>query len=214
MTRYPLDNWKAHRRGYTFWQPTSYSPHHLGLDISCEEGSSLYAPDSGIITNVTTGPQGGRTIWLRTHKNIVMRFLHLSEFLVSNGDTVDGGQLIGRTGNTGLSTGPHLHCDLWLGKIDLSLPPDEQKKLLLDPEIYFDQLVQQNMDLTQYENQFIRKGSAVEYGFVVRGKKYVWPNDEKIEALILALEKQKKIDIKKIDPVVWNQIPNSTGLQF
>jgi murein DD-endopeptidase MepM/ murein hydrolase activator NlpD len=44
-------------------------------------------------------------------------YLHQSEVYVSEGEMVEPGQLIGQVGNTGRSTGPHLHWEIWVGEI-------------------------------------------------------------------------------------------------
>jgi len=96
-----------------------YSPYglvgHHGQDYPSPVGQPIYAPESGTIlqsANGVTDPKSGR---FAAGETIVMSgkyehwLMHLSKREVKAGDTVKEGQLIGYSGNTGLSTGPHLH---------------------------------------------------------------------------------------------------------
>ena len=84
---------------------------HLGTDWLLPTGGTLYAPEDGVISRLYTG-QGGNTIVLEGRRYI-HRFMHLSEYRVEVNQKVKKGQVIGITGNTGLSTAPHLHWDVW-----------------------------------------------------------------------------------------------------
>ena len=85
---------------------------HEGLDLSYPAGTPVYAPYDGVIAYSDTDPLYGE--YVRTyHKdlNVCFFFAHLSERLVKNGQMVKAGEMIGRSGNTGNSTGPHLHFE-------------------------------------------------------------------------------------------------------
>lgn len=98
---------------------------HAGLDLQAAEGTPLHAPLDGIITRLDyagTREDGspkpnGNAIFLQAgdHRWV---FLHLSRFNVTVGDVVYQGDVIGWTGNTGRTTGPHLHMQVYdvLGK--------------------------------------------------------------------------------------------------
>ena len=107
--------------GYTFGQRTWYTSHHLGVDYKAKSGTSLLAPFDGVITEVLTGFQGGKTIWFKPDNlNYVIRFMHLSEWKVTKGQRVTEGQEIAKTGNTGwITRGAHLHLDISVDKVDL-----------------------------------------------------------------------------------------------
>lgn len=96
-----------------------YSPYglkgHHGVDYVAGVGTPIYAPENGTIlqsANGVTDPKSGR---FAAGETIIMSgsyehwLMHLSRRLVSAGQSVTEGQLIGYTGNTGVSTGPHLH---------------------------------------------------------------------------------------------------------
>lgn len=91
---------------------------HNGIDFAVPTGTPLYAPADGAVSIAS---------WLRGFGNVIMIshyidgqhyttvMAHLSRIDVSPGDVVTQGQVIGATGNTGDSTGPHLHFEVRLG---------------------------------------------------------------------------------------------------
>ena len=90
---------------------------HFGIDISVPIGTSVKAPASGIVTLTEDLYYSGYTIILNHGLNINSTFLHLSEINVNVGDRIGRGDLIGHSGDTGRSTGPHLDWRIdWNGK--------------------------------------------------------------------------------------------------
>lgn len=81
---------------------------HSGVDIAAPVGTPVYSPVAGTAALVAEGPVGGKQIVVRDN-SFEFHFLHLSEQIVRQGAPVVKGMLIGRVGNTGRSTGPHLH---------------------------------------------------------------------------------------------------------
>lgn len=91
------------------WDP----PTHYGIDFSCSEGTPVYAPCDGICYLRDQGERKGFGRYIRLHTPTHHLYMaHLSQYLVSDEQSVQGGQLIGRSGNTGNSTGPHLHFEV------------------------------------------------------------------------------------------------------
>ena len=91
---------------------------HEGIDISAPMGTPVVAPAAGRI--VRTGNQSGYGLILEIdHGNgIVTKFAHLSRVAVKQGARVTRGQLVAAVGNSGLSTGPHLHYEIHVhGKV-------------------------------------------------------------------------------------------------
>lgn len=82
---------------------------HEGVDMACPAGTPVRAMAAGVVwrAGVTTGAYGTRVI-LR-HRWGYSLYAHLSEVGVAVGTTVSAGTVIGRSGNTGRSTGAHLH---------------------------------------------------------------------------------------------------------
>lgn len=82
--------------------------YHNGVDIATPTGTEVLAPADGQITDLYENALGGKTLIMHSGK---YRFgmCHLSCFGVQVGQEVTRGQLIARTGNTGRTTGAHLH---------------------------------------------------------------------------------------------------------
>ncbi|MHC5862553.1 tape measure protein [Nostoc sp.] len=84
------------------------STFHQGIDIGIPIGTPVKAPTAGVVTGAS-----GNTLTLESidaqGDKIVQKFLHLSSFLKKVGDVVSQGDVIAKSGNEGISTGPHLH---------------------------------------------------------------------------------------------------------
>lgn len=87
---------------------------HTGLDISNRVGTPISAPARGAVTFSGTDGAYGICVVINHANGIVTRYAHLSKALVSVGDYVQRGDVIGALGNTGRSTGPHLHYEVFL----------------------------------------------------------------------------------------------------
>lgn len=85
---------------------------HSGLDFELPVGSPLLAAGAGVVTEAGWDPQYGYTVVLQHQAGHASRYAHASALLVAKGDRVGRGQLIARSGNTGRSTGPHLHFEI------------------------------------------------------------------------------------------------------
>ncbi|MGQ7247893.1 peptidoglycan DD-metalloendopeptidase family protein [Halomonas sp. V046] len=85
---------------------------HKGTDFAMPIGTEVDAPANGRVEKVGNHPLAGRYIVIRHDNGYKTRYLHLSKPLVSTGDRVTMGQQIARSGNTGRSTGPHLHYEV------------------------------------------------------------------------------------------------------
>lgn len=84
---------------------------HKGTDFAVPTGTPVVAPGDGVVVKAVYHRLAGNYIVIRHGRQYTTRFLHLSKFLVKQGDTVRRGQRIGLSGNTGRSTGPHLHYE-------------------------------------------------------------------------------------------------------
>ncbi len=88
--------------------------HHDGVDIACRSGSEVRAVLPGKIIRAGRAGGYGNLIGIaHTGDFSESRYGHLSTVLVKSGQVVRAGDLIGYSGNTGLSTGPHLHFELF-----------------------------------------------------------------------------------------------------
>ena len=103
---------------------------HFGIDISVPSGTRVKAPASGTITLTENLYYSGYTVILNHGLNLNSTFLHLSEINVKVGDRINRGNVIGLSGNTGRSTGPHLDWRIdWNGKrLDAEMLAGPMKK--------------------------------------------------------------------------------------
>lgn len=86
---------------------------HAGLDFAVNIGTPIYAPADGVVSTVRPGNKGsGNFIRLQHSFGFTSSYSHLKKFAVRAGDFVDKGDLIGYSGNSGLSSGPHLHYEI------------------------------------------------------------------------------------------------------
>ncbi|MGY0218862.1 peptidoglycan DD-metalloendopeptidase family protein [Endozoicomonadaceae bacterium StTr2] len=111
---------------------------HKGTDWAVPVGTPVKATAAGVVVRaVKNHPQAGNYIEIKTAGRYVTRFLHLDSLNVKSGDRVKKGQIIGRSGNSGLSTGPHLHYEMYIDGLAVDvmkvrLPGDS---LLSDTEL-------------------------------------------------------------------------------
>lgn len=84
---------------------------HTGLDFKGEIGRPVYAPAPGKVVRAGWMGGYGRTIEILHDNGISTRYAHLSRIEITVGDRIRRGKLIGRVGNTGRSTGAHLHYE-------------------------------------------------------------------------------------------------------
>jgi murein DD-endopeptidase MepM/ murein hydrolase activator NlpD len=93
---------------------TGQQDFHPGLDISAPIGTKVMAPADGVV--ISTGDKGGygNAIVIDHQYGVVTRYGHLSGFNVRAGQRVRRGDVIGYVGDTGRSTAPHLHYEVWV----------------------------------------------------------------------------------------------------
>ncbi|GED21570.1 peptidoglycan DD-metalloendopeptidase family protein [Halomonas halmophila] len=85
---------------------------HKGTDFAVPTGTEVEAPAAGRVELVGNHPAAGRYIVIRHDNGYKTRYLHLSKPVVSRGERVEMGERIALSGNTGRSTGPHLHYEV------------------------------------------------------------------------------------------------------
>jgi murein DD-endopeptidase MepM/ murein hydrolase activator NlpD len=90
---------------------------HMGTDFAGAVGAPVRAAARGRVALVDRFYLGGNVIYIDHGAGLVTAYLHLSEQLVVEGDTVEAGQVIGRVGATGRVTGPHLHWIVRYGTV-------------------------------------------------------------------------------------------------
>jgi len=101
--------------------------YHRGLDYAAGTGSPVVAPAAGRIALVGTEAEGfrvhGNTVGIDHGQGVLSIMLHLNSIAVREGDMVQAGQTIGTVGNTGASTGPHLHWGLYVNGVAVDPVP-------------------------------------------------------------------------------------------
>jgi murein DD-endopeptidase MepM/ murein hydrolase activator NlpD len=112
-----MENWKAFiTSGYGYRDdPVTGEKRavHAGLDIGVPENTDIYAAKAGIVLFARTGSDGyGNYIAVNHGGGVVTLYAHCSELLASAGDPVTAETVIARSGNSGKSTGPHLHFEV------------------------------------------------------------------------------------------------------
>ncbi len=85
---------------------------HTGIDISAKKGTPVYATADGVVSRQTPGGGYGNVIVINHGYSYQTLYAHLSKKAVKPGERVTRGQVIGYVGNTGLSTGSHLHYEV------------------------------------------------------------------------------------------------------
>jgi len=98
--------------GYRLDPITGHSEFHTGVDIVAGIGTKVVAAAGGVVSYSGTMPEYGNVVDVDHDNGLTSRYAHLSKRLVKAGDVVMQGQLIALVGNTGRTTGPHLHFEV------------------------------------------------------------------------------------------------------
>jgi murein DD-endopeptidase MepM/ murein hydrolase activator NlpD len=86
---------------------------HKGTDIGAPYGSPIYAAMDGVVQFAGRSGGYGNFVKLAHPGGLASGYGHMSRFAVRSGMQVERGQVIGYVGSTGISTGPHLHWEVW-----------------------------------------------------------------------------------------------------
>ena len=87
--------------------------HHLGLDLAARQGAPIKVANDGVVVLVRDCFLAGNVVVVSHGAGIASSYFHLSETRVKEGDPVERGAVIGRTGSSGRATGPHVHVSIW-----------------------------------------------------------------------------------------------------
>ena len=108
----PVAGWLTSAFGYRRDPFTSEIHFHRGIDLAAAVGTTVRAALDGKVVVIGNDPVLGNYILIRHQINYATLYGHLSQIWVARGATVSRGQRIGAIGNTGKSTGPHLHFEI------------------------------------------------------------------------------------------------------
>jgi len=111
-SKWPTHGWITSRFGYRKDPFTHRVEFHNGLDIGAPYGTRVYASCSGRVEKATYNRGWGNLVVIKNGYGFSTYYAHLSRYIVNPGEWVSKGDLIGYVGNSGRSTGPHLHFEI------------------------------------------------------------------------------------------------------
>ncbi len=117
---WPTRGWVTSGFGYRISPFTGLRELHEGVDIATHMSADIIAVANGVIVESSRNGGYGNVIEVDHGYGIVTRYGHNSANLVKRGDRVKRGQLIAKVGNTGRSTGPHLHYEVLLNGVPVN----------------------------------------------------------------------------------------------
>jgi len=91
--------------------------YHNGVDFAASIGTNIVAPSSGVVLLTGDFFYNGKFVYMDHGMNLKSIFIHMDSVNVKKGDYINKGDVIGHVGNTGKSTGPHLHWSVTLNSI-------------------------------------------------------------------------------------------------
>jgi murein DD-endopeptidase MepM/ murein hydrolase activator NlpD len=124
---WPARGWVTSDFGTRIDPYTAERKMHEGLDIATPIGQPIYAPSDGTVVFVGTEGGYGKVLVIDHGYGVKTRYGHLSEILVHLGDRVGRGDKVALVGNTGRSTGPHLHYEVRVNGV-----PENPRKFILE----------------------------------------------------------------------------------
>jgi murein DD-endopeptidase MepM/ murein hydrolase activator NlpD len=124
---WPTRGWVTSDFGTRIDPYTAERKMHQGMDIATPHGQTVYTPSDGTV--VFLGSEGGygKVLVIDHGYGVKTRYGHLSEITVHLGDRVKRGDKVAQVGNTGRSTGPHLHYEVRVNGI-----PENPRKFILE----------------------------------------------------------------------------------
>lgn len=131
--------------GYRFHPVLKYARFHRGIDFDIKTGSPVFATGDGVVEAIEINMRGyGRQVVINHGFGYKTRYAHLSSVFVTEGMNVKRGDRIAMSGNTGLTSGPHLHYEVIF------------KDKNVNPYFYFDR----DITLEQYSDMVDKAGEA------------------------------------------------------
>jgi murein DD-endopeptidase MepM/ murein hydrolase activator NlpD len=108
----PRQSWISSPYGIRISPFTDKEEFHPGIDLAGEEGTSILAPAKGVVAFVGRDGALGMTVRIRHDSTYETTFGHMRKTAVKKGQHVERGEVIGYMGNSGRSTGPHVHYEV------------------------------------------------------------------------------------------------------
>ncbi len=123
------------RRSYNFAEPVDY---HTGMDHAGALGELVVAPNDGIVAWTGETERRGRGVIIDHGGGVFTTYWHLSSISAEEGNPINRGDVLGRIGNTGLSTGPHLHWEVVVHGVAVDPIQWIREQEVPDPSAQFD----------------------------------------------------------------------------
>ncbi|HVP66660.1 MAG TPA: peptidoglycan DD-metalloendopeptidase family protein [Anaeromyxobacteraceae bacterium] len=124
---WPTQGWVTSDFGVRLDPYSAERTMHQGLDIATPHGQSVMSPSDGTVVFAGTEGGYGKVLVIDHGYGVKTRYGHLSEILVRLGERIVRGQKVAAVGNTGRSTGPHLHYEVRVNGI-----PENPRKFVLE----------------------------------------------------------------------------------
>jgi murein DD-endopeptidase MepM/ murein hydrolase activator NlpD len=124
---WPTRGWVTSDFGVRLDPYTAERMMHRGLDIATPQGQTVYSPSDGTVVFAGTESGYGKVLVLDHGYGVKTRYGHLAEIFVKQGERVKRGARVAAVGNTGRSTGPHLHYEVRVNGI-----PENPRKFILE----------------------------------------------------------------------------------
>lgn len=117
---WPTKGWISSEFGYRLSPFTDEREFHKGIDICNKRGSPIMSPAGGIVSSIETDAGYGKLLIINHGSGLITRYAHLDKVMVKKGQAVERGQEIALVGNTGRTTGPHLHYEVHLNGVPVN----------------------------------------------------------------------------------------------
>ena len=116
----PASGWMTSRFGHRTSPFTGRREFHKGVDIANRSGTAVLATADGVVSFAGKKGHMGTIVVIDHGHGLVTRYAHLGEMAKQPGETVKRGEIIARMGNSGRSTGPHLHYEVHLNGVPVN----------------------------------------------------------------------------------------------
>jgi murein DD-endopeptidase MepM/ murein hydrolase activator NlpD len=117
---WPAGGWVTSGFGWRGSPFTTKREFHKGLDISAPAGTPIYAPSRGVVSFIERDPAYGLVLNVTHGTGLVTRYAHLQRVNVKQSQVVQRGEVIAFMGDSGRSTGPHLHYEVRIGGVPVN----------------------------------------------------------------------------------------------
>lgn len=116
----PVKGWLSSRFGYRASPFTGKKEFHRGIDISTRMGAPIVAPADGIVSYVGRQHGHGKVLIIKHGYGLETKYAHLKKAVAKKGQYVKRGETIALVGNTGRTTGAHLHYEVHLNRVPVN----------------------------------------------------------------------------------------------